>query len=135
MIDVVTRKILQPLGMSRTAVNGQQDVLVNELAEAHQTLDDGSPCQIPRPLEDGWTMMAAASGLTSNVNDFLKFYRLVLDSGLIQFFGEQSDGAGVLKQLRTILSNCQAMSSPSYREKSCGLGWCRAQPPVDMGDM
>ena len=79
--------------------------------------------------------MAAASGVTSNVNDLLKFHRSVLHSGLIQLVEKQPDGAGVLKQLPTILSNHRANTTPSYREKSYGLGWCRAQLPVDMGDM
>lgn len=72
--EFVTRKILQPLGMSRTLVNGKTGDMTN-MAEAYQTLDDGSPWQIPRPHEDGKTMMAAASGIRSNVNDLLKFYK------------------------------------------------------------
>ena len=89
--------------MSRTTVNGQQNVVVDKLAEAYQTLDDGFSCQIPRHHEDGRTIMAATSGVTSNVNDLLDFYRSVLDGGPTKFSGKHAVGVAALKQLLTIL--------------------------------
>ena len=132
--EVITGKILQPLGMLRTVVNGKQRNLTN-VAEAYQTLDDCSPCHINRPHEDGRTMMASASGIQSNVNDLLRFYKSILDSAKIQFSHERSDSAEVLKQLPTILSSHQVMTTPNYLEKSYGFAWARAQLPTAIGDI
>ena len=72
--EFVIRKILRPLGMLKTLAIGKTGDMTN-VAEAYQTLDDGSPWQIPRPHEDGKMTMAAASGIRSNVIDLLKFYK------------------------------------------------------------
>lgn len=121
--------------MARTTVNGKENDVTN-VAEAYQTLDDASPVLIPRPQENGSTMMASASGIRSNVNDLLKFYQSILKSSRLQFSGEKStDGEDVLMQLPAILSSHQSMGLPNYREKSYGLAWARSQLPGAVGDI
>lgn len=131
--EFVAKRILEPLSMTRTSVHGAHEDAAN-IAEAYQTLDDGSPYRIPCPHEGGNSMMASASGVRSNVNDLLKFYRSILDQSKRQFLEKKADST-VLKQLPSILSNHQVMTIPSYREKSYGYGWARAQLPTTIGDI
>ena len=131
--DFVAKRIFEPLGMTRTSIHGMHEDTTN-VAEAYQTLDDGSPYRIPRPHEGGNTMMASASGAKSNVNDLLKFYRSILDESKRQLF-DRKVHSKILKQLPLILSNYQAMTIPNYREKSYGYGWARAQLPTTIGDI
>ena len=76
--EFVAERILETLGMTRTSIHGTHVVTTN-MAEAYQTLFDGSPYRIPRPHEGGNTMMVSTSDAKIYVNDLLMFYRSILD--------------------------------------------------------
>lgn len=121
--------------MTRTPIHGTHEDTTN-LAEAYQTLDDGSPYRIPRPHEDVNTTMASASGAKGNVDDLLKFYRSTLDESERQFFDREVQ-CKILKQLPPP----HALKPPSHDssqlsgKKSYGCGWARAQLPTAIGDI
>lgn len=65
-------KFFDPLGMTRTDARGQRERFDN-VAKAYMVLDNKSPVRVPMTPQSGATLMGAAGGVQSCIDDLLIF--------------------------------------------------------------
>lgn len=94
------------------------------------TLDNGDPVRVPMTPQSGLTLMGAAGGVVSCVNDLLQLYRVMLRACVHQFENSvTSTPNNPFKQLTTSMSPHTILPGRSYRETTYGMGWTRTQLP------
>lgn len=86
-------------------------------------LDDGKPIQVPLTPLSGKTVMGAAGGAVSYVDDLLIIYGAILRAFIDQFENGTTITLGnPFHQLTTTMSAYTILPGPSYRESINGMG-------------
>jgi len=124
--EFVRQRILQPLGMQRTALSTSELPRLGNAATPHKTSEAGDS---PIPWVN-WDTMAAAGGVISCADDMSKWLLLQLRRG------ELEDGGRLFSQAashrmwspHTVIPVSEASREriPSTHFRSCGLGWMLA---------
>ncbi|KAL8741689.1 MAG: hypothetical protein Q9190_005729 [Brigantiaea leucoxantha] len=125
-------RILEPLGMSRTAYTNS---LIDDenTAKPYATLKDASAFKLPPPLSGENVMMGPAGGIRSSVHDMLILYRAFLDAGNSQIGQSKPKiSRNPLKQLRHLWQGMVSFPLSTVRENSYASGWVRLQLPARM---
>jgi CubicO group peptidase (beta-lactamase class C family) len=121
-----------PLGLTRTDATGNRDDFEN-ISNAYTVLDDGTPVEVPMTPQSGKTIMGAAGGVVSCVDDLLVIYGSMLKACIDQFEnGTTVTPGNPFEQLATTMSAHTMMPGPSFRESSYGMGWMRTELPNQM---
>lgn len=125
-------KFFDPLGMTRTDARGQRERFDN-VAEAYMVLDNKDPVRVPKTPQSGATLMGAAGGVQSCIDDLLILYRSMLKACISQFkLGNTSTPGNPFQQLTSTMSAHTILPGYSLRESSYGMGWIRTQLPNQM---
>ncbi len=125
-------KFFDPLGMTRTDARGQRERFDN-VAEAYMVLDNKDPVRVPMTPQSGATLMGAAGGVQSCIDDLLILYRSMLKACISQFeHGKTSTPENPFQQLTSTMSAHTPLPGSSLRESSYGMGWIRTQLPNQM---
>ena len=130
-------KFFEPLGMARTdARGGHQRERFDNVTEAYMVLDDKSPVRVPITPQSSATLMGAAGGVQSCIDDLLILYQSMLKAYISQFnHGTTSTPPGTpFQQLTsTMTAHTPLLPGSSLRESSShGMGWIRTQLPNQM---
>lgn len=125
----INEKILVPLNMSRTSAS-HANVDDDNLAVPHAILDDLSAYELPMPKCEDATIMAAAQGIHSTVNDLLKYAHALIGTYHSQLQATDANPRssplrGVVKQFSAHTSR----GSSSLLQKAYCLGMHRHQLP------
>lgn len=110
--DEVGRRVLKPLGMSRTYFPGQKPGIKGPHAKAYLQLDDGSMLDFTR-MNMSWAW--AAGELISTPQDLNRFYRALLS-------GQVLPPALLAQMRRTVPIEAEAPDEAGY---GLGLFWVR----------
>lgn len=131
--DAVRETILQPLNMDRT-FTGQPPSDVQDVSKAYNTLDDGTPVQIPTVQAGHGAFGGASGGMFSCVEDLLKLYAAAMKAMEDQFTSDQTQTDGSpLKRVADIFSAKIPLNPPTFTESSYAFGMVRVQLPGQMG--
>ena len=133
---LLKRKFWEPLGMNRTSSSQTWRELPN-VAEGFSALPDASLFPVLTQTVDDSTIMGAAGGVCSSLNDLLIYYGSLLDATSQQLAnGTTSSRGSLFKQLETIFSG-HAVLNPSpygiFSDTMYTLGWVRVQLPTQLG--
>ncbi|MEP7213027.1 MAG: serine hydrolase [Acidobacteriota bacterium] len=118
--EFVKERILDPLGMSRTATTIKN--LPGNAAFPHNE-SGGTLRVLPRGNVDG---AAAAAGLNSSVNDLSKWIRLQLGRGTFegkQIFSEQRSWEMWQPNIMLPISEAASKNNPTRHFNAYGMGW------------
>ncbi|WVN90649.1 uncharacterized protein L203_105891 [Cryptococcus depauperatus CBS 7841] len=131
--DFVQRRILDPLGMTRTSFKTPASHLDN-VGKCYNTLDDGTAAPITCvKAGDDW-FGASSWGMRSCSSDLMKLYKAFMTCFNDQLAtGKTSTDGLPLKQVAQLMSAKMFMDQPSRNESSYCFGWIRAQLPGRMG--
>jgi CubicO group peptidase (beta-lactamase class C family) len=122
----------EPLGLRRTDATGSRDGYDN-MSKAYMVRDDGTPVEVSMTPQSGRTIMGAAGGVVSCVDDLLVIYGTMLKACVHQFEnGTTATPGNPFQQLTTTMSAHTILPGPSYRESSYGMGWIRTELPNQM---
>lgn len=120
----IESRILKPLQMERTTTQRTFQTAEN-FAKPYGPLDDRSMYPLPPPPVQDDTIMAAAQGIQSSVNDLLKFSTALLAA-------RKGDSASPLKNTPKQFSGHVFRGNP-FLDKSYGLGLMRVMLPGTLG--
>jgi CubicO group peptidase (beta-lactamase class C family) len=121
--EYLQSKIWKPLQLEHTTASHDFTTWEN-FAKPYAALDDGSMHRLPPPpIRDG-TIMVAAQGIQSSVNDLLRFSSALLEARK----GESSPLKGVNKQFAGHIFRGTPLLDKSY-----GLGLMRSMLPGTIG--
>ena len=117
------------LGMTRTDARGQREKFDN-VAETYMVLDNKDPVRVPKTPQSGATLMGAAGGVESCIDDLLTLYRSMLKACISQFkLGNTFTPENPFQQLTSTILAHTSLPGYSLRESSHGMGWIRTQLP------
>ncbi|WVO15585.1 hypothetical protein L204_103245 [Cryptococcus depauperatus] len=133
LFDFVQRRILAPLGMTRTFLK-TPDASLDNVGKCYSTLEDGTAATItPVRYGDDW-FCASSVGMRSCASDLMKLYKAFMACFNDQFAtGKTSTDGLPLKQVTHLMSAKVLMDPSSRNEASYGFGWARVQLPGKMG--
>lgn len=121
-----------PLGLKRTDATGNREGFDN-VAKAYMVLDNLTPVAIPKTPLSGQTLMGAAGGVESCVDDMLVLYHSILKAACDQFGYRKSDTPNnTFQSLADTFSGYTSFPGDSLYESSYGMGWIRTQLPNQM---
>jgi CubicO group peptidase (beta-lactamase class C family) len=124
--DFIRGRILQPLGMQRTALSITELAQLGNAATPHKTSVTGDS---PIPWVN-WDTMAAAGGVISCADDMSKWLLLQLRRGELESGGRlfSRSTSHRMWSPHTVLPVSEAAREriPSTHFRSCGLGWMLA---------
>lgn len=124
--------VFRPLGMNRTSTSWMESD-GNE-AKSYGVLKDLSPVEVGRPLLGNGTIMEAAGGVKSTLEDLFVYYSTLIAEINAQFeSGTDATDLSPLKFCRLIASNHARLPGESMREQGYGLGLARGQLPGQLG--
>lgn len=133
--DVVTSRITEPLGLTRTSFQTPPSA-VDNVAKCYNTLDDGTPTPICCVKAGDDRFGGPSGGIRTCVNDLLKLYSVFLASANDQFAsGTTSTRDSPLKQVNHLMAAKIPIHQATRGEVSYGFGWARVQLPGPMGDI
>ena len=125
-------KFFDPLGLERTNARGHREKFDN-VAKAYMVLDDGRPMSIPKISMSGQTLMGAAGGVESCIDDLLILYRSILKACIHQFDTKRRTTAdNPFACLADTMTTHMPLPGTSLYESSYGMGWMRTQLPNQM---
>ena len=131
--DLLVSEILEPIGLRRTSFKTSAADIGN-IAKCYNTLDDGTPIEIPCVKAGNDLFGGPSGGLRTCVNDLLKLYKTFLSSFNDQFSkGTTTTKDSPLKQFTNLTSARVPMNAPTKEEESYAFGWVRVQLPGSMG--
>ena len=112
----------EPLGLTRTDASGQRDKFGN-VAKAYMVLDDRTPVSIPKTPQSGQTLLGAAGGVKSCIDDLLVLYQLILEARITRFGRHQRTRPdNPFQSLADTLPAHIPFSGDSLYESSSGMG-------------
>nr|ODN97871.1 hypothetical protein L204_03296 [Cryptococcus depauperatus CBS 7855] len=131
--DFVQRRILDPLGMTRTFLK-TPNANLDDVGKCYNTLDDGTAAAItPIKRGDDW-FGAPSAGMRSCASDLMKLYKAFMVCFNDQFATDKTSTDGLpLKQVAHLMSAKVLVDPPSRNEASYGFGWARVQLPGKLG--
>lgn len=122
----------EPLGLTRTDASGQREKFGN-VAKAYMVLDDRTPVSVPKTFQSGQTLLGAAGGVESCIDDLLVLYRSILEASITQFGSHQrTTPDNPFQSLADTFSAQIPFPGDSLYESSYGMGWMRTQLPNQM---
>lgn len=125
-------KIFKPLNMTRTSTSWDLDEC--NAAKSYGVLQDLTPVPIGRPKLGRGTLMEAAGGIKSTIEDLTKFYSAYLSAIHDQIAsGANSSHGSIFHYCRDLVTNHARMPGPSLREQGYAAGWIRCQLPGQLG--
>ncbi|KAM0329221.1 hypothetical protein ACHAQA_004521 [Verticillium albo-atrum] len=134
--DVVRTKLLSPLGLERTFI-GHPSENTDNVAKAYNTLDNGTPTEIPTVKAAEGVFGGASAGLFTCTKDLLKVYAAILDAMNASFDTGLPDtpvtSNSPIKRAADLFTAKIPMAQPSFAEASYAFGLCRVQLPNTMG--
>jgi CubicO group peptidase (beta-lactamase class C family) len=131
--SVLQQKIFDPLGLNRTGTNRELLEPKNS-ARPYTTLDNASPVLVGDVKLSDQTLMGAASGARSCVQDLLVYYHAFLKAHKYQAeTGETFTPNSPFKHAVSILSPHTAIPVSNFPNHAYCLGWVKAQLPAPMG--
>jgi CubicO group peptidase (beta-lactamase class C family) len=124
--------VFAPLGMKRTSTAWDPSDC-NE-AKSYGILRDFTRVEVSPPQLGNGTIMEAAGGVKSTLEDMLIFYQIFLREVNAQYkLNVDSTGLSPLKFCRMLTTNHARLPGMSLREQGYGLGWVRSQLPGQLG--
>lgn len=126
--DVITRRILKPIGMNRTLTSVRQIPGTTNVASCH-TAPDGKMMVIPW---QNWDNMAPAGALISSANDMAQWVRLQLRRGELEgstkenpkrLWSEKTQNEMWQPNTMNPISVAAQTNNPGTHFKGYGLGW------------
>ncbi|KAJ4369989.1 hypothetical protein N0V83_005753 [Neocucurbitaria cava] len=131
--QLLQERIFQPLNMSRTSTSWY-DEDDNE-ATAHVVLNDLTAVEIDRPKVGKGTLMAAAGGVKSTLNDLIILYTEMLSaiSSALDPNISSSKTSNIFRDCIPTFIAHRVIPGESLREQTYAMGWCRAQLPGQIG--
>ena len=125
--------IFAPLKMTRTGTSWENND-DNEVT-SYTILDDFSTTEIQRPKVGKGTLMEAAGGVKSSLNDLITLYTEML-SAISKAFNphtSSSKSPNVFHDCAPTFISHRTIPGLSLREQTYALGWCRGQLPGQIG--
>ncbi|WVN90657.1 uncharacterized protein L203_105899 [Cryptococcus depauperatus CBS 7841] len=131
--DFVQRRILDPLGMTRTSFK-TPDASLDGVGKCYNALDDGTAAPMTcAKAGDNW-FGASSVGMRSCASDLMKLYKALMMCFNDQLAtGKMSTDGLPLKQVAQLMSAQIMMDLPSRNEMLYGFGWAKLQLPGRMG--
>lgn len=127
----VQSQIFEPLDLRRTTIGSPPS---DNVAKSYQFLSDGTPWEIPNPQIQDNTVMDAAGGAKSCVNDLLKYYNAFLAAAKHQIEQNCSSTPGSpFRQAGDMVRSHIEASSLGPHPQSYGLGWVVTELPSTLG--
>lgn len=125
----ISNRILAPLGMNRTSASHKFGNDSN-LARPYAVLDNLSAYELPMPKCEDDTIMTAAQGIQSTVNDLLKYSQALILAYNSQLQTKSTSSyESPLKNVAKQFSAHTSRGSPSLTQKAYCLGMHRHQLP------
>jgi CubicO group peptidase (beta-lactamase class C family) len=125
--DFLAEKVFKPLHLDRTTTADPVANAGPNIAKPYAALDDGSLCPLPQPPVHGGSIMAPAMGISSSINDLLKY-----SVGLLQAQRVESNEGNIddiiLHNATTHLAG-HIFTAKTMTEKSYACGYYRNQLP------
>ena len=122
-------KFFQPLDLKRTDASGHR-VKFSNVTKAYMVLDDRTPVPIPKTSLSGQTLIGAAGGVDSCVDDLLVLYGSILEASIMQFDSNQrTTPNNPFQSLTDTFSAHTPFPGNSLYESLYGMGWMRTQLP------
>jgi CubicO group peptidase (beta-lactamase class C family) len=130
--QLLQHSIFEPLGLTRTSTSW--DLEDENNAKSYAVLDDLTSIEIPPPQLGKGTLMEAAGGVKSSMEDLLVFYKALLKAIQDQFANSSDETPGsIFKQCRAIIANHARFPGSALREQGYGAGFARSQLPGQLG--
>ena len=127
----VQTQIFEPLDLHRTIIGSPSP---GNVAKSYQFLNDGTAWEIPNPQIQDNTIMDAAGGAKSYVNDLLKYYVAFLAAAKHQIEQNCSCTPGSpFRQAGDMVKSHMEASSFGPHPQSYGLGWVVTELPSVLG--
>ncbi|KAI3327286.1 beta-lactamase/transpeptidase-like protein [Xylariaceae sp. AK1471] len=132
---VFRQKLFGPLDMKRT-FTGRPPKDTEDVAKAYNTLDDGTPTEIPLVKAGEGVFGGSSGGIFTCVEDLLKAYSAMVNAINDQFSSGQTltDGSPI-KRAEDVFSAKVPLSQPTFHESSYAFGIARTQLPGVMGQI
>ncbi|ROV90339.1 hypothetical protein VMCG_09751 [Cytospora schulzeri] len=131
--DVIRESFLKPLGMRRTYMKRPPSD-IEDVSKAYNTLDDGTPTEIPTVKAAEGSFGGSSGGMFTCVADLLKAYTAVMEAAGDQFMCNRTFTDGLpIKRAAEIFSSKMPLNQPTFTESSYAFGVARLQLPGQMG--
>ncbi|KAJ5349895.1 beta-lactamase/transpeptidase-like protein [Penicillium brevicompactum] len=125
-------KIFRPLGMTRTSTNWDLDE--ENTTKSYVVLQDLTPVPIGRSELGQGTLMEAAGGVKSTIEDLTIFYTSFIFAVNDQVASDSdSTHESIFHHCRDLVTNHARLPGMSLREQGYGAGWTRSQLPGQLG--
>ncbi|KAE8373753.1 beta-lactamase/transpeptidase-like protein [Aspergillus bertholletiae] len=125
--DYLAEKVFRPLHLDRTTTTDPTASLGPNVAKPYAALDDGSLHPLPQPPVHGGAIMVPAMGVSSSLNDLLKYSIGLLRAHRVESTGDNIDDI-VLHNATTHLAG-HIFTARTVTEKSYACGYYRNQLP------
>lgn len=134
--DIFRQHFFGPLGMKRTFTKAPPDGTEN-VAKAYNTLDDGTPIEIPLVKAGEGSFGGSSGGIFTCVDDLLKAYMAVIEAFSDQLAsGETSTKGSPIKRAADVFSAKISMGQqPTFSKSFYAFGIAGSQLPGVMGQV
>ncbi|CAO2648630.1 Nn.00g078970.m01.CDS01 [Neocucurbitaria sp. VM-36] len=131
--QLLMERIFEPLKLSRTSTSWNEED--DNEAVAYAVLDDLSTVKIESPKVGHGTLMEAAGGVKSTLNDLIILYTEMLSAISTAFNPSCSstETPNVFHDCTSTFTAHRVIPGESLREQTYAMGWCRAQLPGQIG--
>lgn len=129
----LSTRIFQQLGMGRTRSDPERLDQVN-VARAYAVYDDATPVRVHDVCVSDRTLMGGSGGVSSCVDDMLKFYKAFLAAWTDQLSNKRSWTPGSpFQQLIPLTTGHADIPIPEDSPQSYCVGWTKGQLPARIG--
>ncbi|KAJ8131518.1 hypothetical protein O1611_g2108 [Lasiodiplodia mahajangana] len=132
--DIFRQKFFQPLGMQRT-FTGRPPPDTDNVSKAYNTLDNGTPVEIPLVKAGEGVVGGASGGIFTCVEDLLKAYTEVVNTINHEFETGQPSKGSPFKRIADVISAKIPMDQSTVLESSYAFGIARIELPGAMGQI
>ncbi|KAI0548145.1 beta-lactamase/transpeptidase-like protein [Xylaria curta] len=132
--DMFRQKFFQPLGMQRT-FTGRPPQHIENVAKAYNTLDDGTPVEIPLVKAGEGAVGGSSGGIFTCVEDLLKAYTEMVNTINNHLGSGEATKESPFKRVADIISAKIPMNQPTMLESSYAFGLARAELPGALGQL